>query len=331
MNTRAAGALALALAVLPQLAHAAGKDANAIELNAFEILLTIAVGGFFGGLVDGLRAERQYRWRFGSFTKDWGTLGDALVGVTAALAIFAFAENLFGSGGITSPMPIYVFLKLVAWGVLSGYAGTKLLDTLTSKAIKALAEEAANKAVKEQVASNDETQQNINEAGQLVTQHVALITGLASGPPSDEAAQKLARDAERKLDDAQRKYDLVLKREPGNRRAQLGLANVHSYRGEFLQKIGSAQSADSFAKAISVVDDLIRREPTMAKAYYNRACYRALKAGPSAVPAEAVADLKRAVELDENLKQYAQGDSDLASLKGDPTLSFLFGKDGKGP
>lgn len=228
-------------------------------------------------------------------------------------------------------MPIYVFLKLVAWGVLSGYAGTKLLDTLTSKAIKAFAEEAATRAVKEQVATNDEAQQNVNEAGQLVTQHVSLMAGLAAGPPSDDAALKRAKEAERTLEDAERKYKLVLKREPANRRAQLGVANVHCLRGEYLQKVGNAQSDASFAKAIGVVDDLIRREPTMAKAYYNRACYRALRAGLAVVPAEAVADLLKAVELDENLKEYARGDSDLLSLKRERKLSFLSNETGKSP
>jgi hypothetical protein len=61
----------------------------------------------------------------------------------------------------------------------------------------------------------------------------------------------------------------------------------------------------------------------MAKAYYNRACYKTLAAAPNVVPPDAVDDLLEAVRLDENLKQYAVDDPDLTKLRKHPKLTFL--------
>src|SRR5512139_3989204 len=58
-------------------------------------LVVIAISGGFGGFVDGLRATRTYNFRFRTFTQDWGSAGDALVGMAAAVAIFAFADSIF--------------------------------------------------------------------------------------------------------------------------------------------------------------------------------------------------------------------------------------------
>lgn len=314
-STTAWKALAFLTILAPPALAAGDSTEGGLSLSPWELLILIGASGFFGGMVDGLKSERHYRWRFGTFTKEWGTFGDALVGVTSALAIFAFAENIFGSENFSGTIPVNSLLKLVAWGVLSGYAGTKLLDTLTSKAVKALAKEEAAKAVKEQAVASDETLHNLEEASQKITQHLNVIATLKAGQTNDRALEF--------LDEAQRKYTLVLQSEPGNLRAQLGLANVHSYRAEYQQKANLPEANDSFAKAIKTVDDLIHREPTLAKAYYNRACYKTLKAGPNEVPPEAVDDLLEAVRLDENLKQYAVDDPDLVKLRKHPKLSFL--------
>lgn len=311
-------AMQLSVAQVPAALQPPQEDpSSAFRLGPWGLLAVISISGFFGGMVDGLRAERSYKWRFGNFAKEWGTLGDALVGVTASLAIFAFAENIFGVDKYAGPVQIFPFLKLVAWGVLSGYAGTKLLDTLTSKAIKSIAQEAAAQAVKEQVSSKDEAQESLSEARSLVTRHLALVKSL---PPNQPDAQALEL-----LDNAKRKYDLILRSDPANLRAQLALANLHSYRGQYLHKAGDPDSLASFDKAISAVDDLIRRQPTMAKAYYNRACYRALKAGRNEVPGEAVEDLLKAFELDDSFREYWKGDSDLESLRQDKRLTERLG------
>lgn len=319
---RNAAQIGLALAGLGLLACAAmaaegtpQQSSPSEPMSAWQILTLIGISGFFGGMVDGLRSERHYKWRFGSFAKEWGTLGDALVGVTAALAIFAFAENIFGSERFTTAVTVYSLLKLVAWGVLSGYAGTKLLDPLTSKAVKDIAKEEAVKAVKQQTVAGDEALHNLEEAAQKVTQHLQIISALKPGETNTRALGL--------LDEAQRKYTLVLQSDPGNLRAQLGLANVHSYRAEYQQRANLPDAKASFAKAIKTVDDLIRREPKLAKAYYNRACYKTLAAGPDVAPPEAVDDLLEAVELDENLKQYAADDPDLVKLRKHPKLTFL--------
>jgi tetratricopeptide (TPR) repeat protein len=236
-----------------------------------------------------------------------------LVGTASALAIFAFAESVFGAeamkemtkaGSINS----FAFVKMVAWGVLSGYAGTRLLDPLSDKMVKRLAGDTARAEVDKKLTDDQVSRQSIREAEQLVARHITMVAGLSKHAPSKDAADC--------LDDAQRKYELVLKSDPANIPAQIGLANVHCYRGDYLRFINDAKRGDdSYAAAIKVVDALIKRDPNVAKAYYNRACYKAVAGDPPYAKDDAARDLIKAVELDPHLKDYAAGDKDLESLR----------------
>lgn len=293
-------------------------DELKIKVGGLGLLLVIAVAGFFGGLVDGLRSDRQYKARLGGKTWEWGSVGDGLVGTAAALALFAFAENVFANGALKVYMPVMGFIKMVAWGVLSGYAGTRLLDPLSAKVVKQLASDAARAEVRDQAGKDDASAESLREAAQAVTQHLERLSR-RTGDADD-------KDIAAPLDVAKRKYELVLKADPANAAARIGLANVHCYRAEHMERAGRSDERDkAFAAAIKEADDLVKRDSRMAKAYYNRACYKALRAKftTKAADPEAVADLLRAVELDEHLKDYAKDDDDLTVLRGDPKLPFL--------
>lgn len=296
-----------------------------IHVAGWGLLLAIAIAGFFGGLVDGLRSDRQYKARLGGKSWEWGSAGDGLVGTAAALAIFAFAENVFGSGPLKADMPVLSFIKIVAWGVLSGYAGTRLLDPLSAKVVKQIATDTARAEVRDQMSRDDAAAESLREAAQAVTQHLERL-GRRTSDADDEAIGK-------PLETAQRKYELVLKSDPANAPARIGLANVHCYHAEHMQLAGKTEERNkALAAALKVVDDLIKRDSQMAKAYYNRACYKTLRAKFNRLPVddETVADLQRAVELDEHLKDYAQEDDDLATLRGDKRVEWLTGKTAAG-
>jgi hypothetical protein len=300
-------------------------DELTIRAGGIGLLLVIAISGFFGGLVDGLRSDRQYKARLGGKTWEWGSVGDGLVGTAAALAIFAFAENVFASGPLRVDMPVMAFIKIVAWGVLSGYAGTRLLDPLSAKVVKQLATDAARAEVRDQVSKDDASVESLREAAQAVTQHLERLSRRAT-----DASDADDKDIAAPLDIAQRKYELLLKADPASTAARIGLANVHCYRAEHMQKAGKSDERDkAFSAAIKEADNLIKRDSQVAKAYYNRACYKALRAKFTSKPADpdAVADLLRAVELDEHLKDYAKGDDDLIALRGDTKLPFLKAKE----
>lgn len=330
----AAAALGLAGTGLSQAAEVASGTAPGtgpslgevtIHVAGWGLLLAIAISGFFGGLVDGLRSDRQYKARLGGKSWEWGSAGDGLVGTAAALAIFAFAENVFGSGPLKPDMPVLSFIKIIAWGVLSGYAGTRLLDPLSAKVVKQIATDTARAEVRGQLSRDESAAESLREAAQAVTQHLERL-GRRASDADDEAIGK-------PLEIAQRKYELVLKSDPTNAPARIGLANVHCYHAEHMQLAHKREESNkAFAAALKVVDDLIKRDSQMAKAYYNRACYKTLRAkfNQQLVDDETVADLQRAVELDEHLKDYAQEDDDLATLRGDKRVEWLTGKPAAG-
>jgi Tfp pilus assembly protein PilF len=292
----------------PAWAESSPSQCQTADLRPWQLLVSIMLSGFFGGFVDGLRSDKSFKFRLGTTSKEWGSIGNALVGTVAAVAIFAFAESVFGAETVTaSSMCEFTFLKVMAFAVLSGYAGTRLLDPLTEKMVKEFVDRATLQAVEQRATQDQVAAQNIREAEQAITQHLAMVAGLSKGVVSKEA--------EKLLVDAERKFELVLANDPASIPAQLGLANVYGYRGDYVGVTApqdARQRADCYAKAINVLDALIKRAPNVAKAYYNRACCKAV-AGKD--KDSAAADLARAVELDPHFKEYARGDKDLDSLR----------------
>lgn len=85
-------------------------------------------------------------------------------------------------------------------------------------------------------------------------------------------------------------------------------------KGRALHRLGKTQAA------LTVVEDVLTREPDHFSARYNRACYR-LQLGHAVK--EVLEDLALAFELASFLKDYAQRDPDLAMIQGDPGFRAL--------
>lgn len=90
-------------------------------LSSLFVLLIISLSGAFGGFVDGLLHQKSYFVRLGRWNKDVGSWGDALVGVTASLAIFTVAGAVLGIRWNNVSEPEH-FIRVVAWGVPPGRA-----------------------------------------------------------------------------------------------------------------------------------------------------------------------------------------------------------------
>lgn len=270
----------------------------------------VAVSGFFGGFVDGLRSTRTYSARFGKWSQDWGSVGDGLIGMAAALAIFAFADSIFGSTVTQQDRVTAWFVtKIVAWGVLSGWAGTKLLDDLSSKAIRQMIQQQTGKEVEQQLAANQEDSNTIREAEQLRTRHLSKAATLADGQKDPEAEELAQR--------AIVKFRSVLQKNPSSRDARNGLANALCDLGVYYLRSdpADAKAKPLFDQAIALADALIAEDSAFAKGYYNRACYKAV-AGVGL--SEVIADLKAAFERDAHFREYAVTDVDLRRLHQDP-------------
>ncbi len=279
--------------------------------TAWWALFVIAVSGAFGGFVDGMRSTRTYRVRFGARSADWGSIADALVGMAAAVAIFAFAESIFGGGKeLQDTVSAWFLVKIAAWGVLSGYAGTKLLDDLSSKAIQRMISDETGKQLSQQLSIDRQTEQIVQEAEQLRMQYLARVAAIGKGVADTGAEQLLER--------AILKFRGVLKKEPLHRGGQNGLANALAELGTYYKdQLGGekqTQAAGLFTEAIQLQDGIIRQDPTFSKAYYNRACYRAIAAADDQGREQAVDDLKQAIQRDGQWREYARTDPDLQPL-----------------
>jgi hypothetical protein len=301
----------LLTAAWPSWAVDGAGSAAAAGYTAWWALFVIAVSGAFGGFVDGMRAARTYRVRFAAWSADWGSVADALVGMAASVAIFAFAESIFGGGKeLDDRVSAWFLVKIAAWGVLSGYAGTKLLDDLSSKAVRQLISDETGRQVSQQIAVDRQAEQIVQEAEQLRVQHLALVAASDAGAADPQAAQLLER--------AILKFRGVLKSDPQHRGAQNGLANALADLGVcHLARAtddAKAQAAGLLAEAIQIQDGIIRQDPAFSKAYYNRACYRAVAATDDAGKAQAVEDLRQAIQRDAQWREYARTDPDLKPL-----------------
>jgi hypothetical protein len=279
--------------------------------TAWWALFVIAVSGAFGGFVDGMRSTRTYRVRFGERSADWGSIADALVGMAASVAIFAFAESIFGGGKeLQDTVSAWFLVKIAAWGVLSGYAGTKLLDDLSTKSVQKMISDETGKQVSQQLAVGQQTDQIVQEAEQLRVQYLARVAAAGKGVADPGAEQLLQR--------AILKFRGVLKNDPLHRGAQNGLANALAELGTYYKDQPDAdkqlRAAELFTEAIRLQDGIIRQDPAFSKAYYNRACYRAIAAADDQGREQAVEDLRQAIQRDVQWREYARTDPDLAPL-----------------
>jgi tetratricopeptide (TPR) repeat protein len=72
-------------------------------------------------------------------------------------------------------------------------------------------------------------------------------------------------------------------------------------------------------EALTTVNKAIELSPNDANAVYNRACIYSLSGDKK----KAISDLKKAIELNPELKKYAPSDSDLKSLYDDEGFKEL--------
>lgn len=148
--------------------------------------------------------------------------------------------------------------------------------------------------------------------GQIVERISTLNQRLDQVVSASQAAE-LVRQADLKLEknrleQAKALYEKALKLDPKYSPALTGLARV-------------ARKGNKLDEAIALLDRAIEANPNAEKAYYNRACYKALsdKHGKD----EALADLQKAISLLPYYKQFARDDDDFASLGNEAEFQAL--------
>jgi hypothetical protein len=98
------------------------------------ILKTIILSGAFGGFVFGLHSGNAYKIRLPITGKtiELGFLGDVLMGIAASVTVFFVAGALFGLQ-VSEKVTTDSLIKMIALGVVSGFAGIRVLSGMSSK------------------------------------------------------------------------------------------------------------------------------------------------------------------------------------------------------
>jgi hypothetical protein len=281
----------------------------------YQVLLWIAAAGAFGGFVDGLLSEKIYSLRFGKEMKNLGSVGDCLVGATAGIAIFSVAGSLLNVDFTAMSGP-GEFVRVIALGVLSGFAGIRLLQPMTEGFVKKLASEEAQKKFKSLVTESVEASMDINLANGCITKYEATEK---VPEVKDEERQKMLTDAEKAV-------ARVLQREPTNLEALRTKGKVLKRQAEL--KKDSKDKIPLYSEAITITDRMIEINPQSDIGYYNRACYKALLWNLErnrSVP-DVLDDLGEAIKLSELNRERAKTDPDFDSIKTEELFLELTGQ-----
>lgn len=277
-----------------------------------EILLWIIIAGAFGGFVDGLIASRPYALRWKTTTIDIGSLGDILVGAAASIAIFTIASALFELRLKELQEPDK-FMRLIAWGVLSGFAGLRILQGMSEKLVQDIATKVAEDTVKKVLVQDVDMEINIRAGEAALTKYDIAKEG--DWKQIDEGAAK------KLLDVALLKFDAALSRQSDNEMALRDKAKVYRRIAEFEGRKGNATAEkENWNKAIGILTSIINRSPTSSLAHYNLACYLHLS---KADLKDVMDNLCKALNIAPTLKENAKSDPDFASIKENPEFKKI--------
>lgn len=297
-----AAALVLLAPVAAMAAEAVSGDVHPTSLPA---LVGVVMGfGALGGFVDGLTTDIPYRVNFGARSIDIGSLGDALAGATAAIAIFTVGNALFPEMKLKSfGVDIDHSIRVIAVSVLSGYAGVRLLNPLTRKLVEQISADKAHEATRTLKGRDEELVINVKDGDRQLYRF-------------DSERDRLIeeRKAAEVLDGAGKSFDIALKIDPLDTEALMGMAKVARRRAELKEREQASGEAD-WDLALELLDRITRNNPRAMRAFYNKACYKQIRRRTGTPDEEALRDLKTAIELRPEVKARARSDPDFAAIR----------------
>lgn len=287
-------------------------DTNSV--SNVSLLLLVAGTGAFGGFVDGLIIGRTYRLRIGSRSIDLGFVGDMLLGATSSVAIFSVAGALLNIKFSSLADPAE-FLRVVAWGVLSGFAGLRLLQPLSERMVRQIARDTVVDAVSGLNSESMEASMEVKRGEADLANFDLLVTQFNWLEDKDD---KKKAQLNALLTDAGIRFDLALKSSPGLEDALQGKARTAKRRAQM--SIDEQAKNALLKEAIEIESKLISSNPKASRAYYNRACYQVLLGAPES---SALSDLQTAFDGNALLKTVAREDKDLKMLQKNPQFQHL--------
>jgi tetratricopeptide (TPR) repeat protein len=171
-------------------------------------MLVLLSGGVIGGFIAGQRDCSQHKILLPSGRKiELGIIGDALIGAATSLSVYgaAIASKL---ASIPEDNDTHLLLKLIAVGIIAGFAGIPLLSGISDRLVRDV------QGVKKRVESVERKEESLRKS----------IRG------DSLLEQKRYEEAERIFNDA-------LSLDPDNELAVIGLAKVFRWTGRIEQAI----------------------------------------------------------------------------------------------
>jgi len=276
------------------------------------VLVVVAMAAAFGGFAHGLTRrepeEHTILWPYHQLKKKLGILGDIVIGIAAGLAVFLVMDALFGvhvKPFTDDDNNIEQLLRLVALGVICGYLGTPLLDSLgvviqtrlTKQKESLEKEEAELKSLRARLKAYSD-----------VTDYISLAAAYRDWRMWTEAKDQL---------------DFAIKVDENNPQPWIEQSLLYAAQAEDKenesqpekQRVLYAKAVEATTTAIAKMKDPAMKDgedKTFARAYFDRACYKCRMGSPKE---EVLADLKEAIKRNDMLKKMATHDRDFSSIK----------------
>jgi tetratricopeptide (TPR) repeat protein len=231
---------------------------------------------------------------------DLGSVGDTLIGIGSAFAVFFVLSGLVVIKNNLQQIELSSIFVLAGMGIVAGAAGKAIFPMLVIK-MKDLIEtnkKAAN-AEKSAVTAQQSAataQQNVEIAGKKADDAHAESLKLLDEAFCSTGAAFINTDK----DAAEVVYNKALGINPRSFRAKIGLAMVRKRQNKLQE-------------AIDLCTEAININPDYPFAYFNRACYKSLLEKP--VINDFIDDLKIAIELDVTFRERAASDPDFNAVK----------------
>jgi tetratricopeptide (TPR) repeat protein len=264
-----------------------------------------AAGGFVAGLsAPGTNCVRLFGIRRNGQTHtavevELGFLGDMLIGAAAGIAIvfFIYLGTAQPQDGLSS------LLRLIPISLMAGVVSKRALTGMANAVIGKLVSDTAH--LKEEQNRLQDRLQKLSSLRDMVR----------------EGEEYLQQGSEEKLDRARRigkyesardKFLKALEIDHAHPGANVSLGRALKRLAEDTSDLEGRKRL--LQEAIEATSKAIISDPGYERAYYNRACYKALM---GAATPEVIADLEKAIQLFNQNRLFADGDSDFQAIRED--------------
>jgi tetratricopeptide (TPR) repeat protein len=247
----------------------------------WEYLVILTISGGFGGFIAAFSSEKKndviLPFCEGKALR-LAFLGDIAIGIAAALVSYTLLGIIPNTQSQQQNKPTAdTAARYIGLGIAAGYTGIKVLDRASIELLR-------------------EKQKELSNSLEVVHGEVAK-----SATVNDLISEGRTSTLSGKYHLAIEIYKRTLEIDPTNSSAKLGLAVASNYL-----------NSNDHVEPVKLINEVIQSDPNLAKAYYNRACIKALNQ-ESYSTEEIMKDLKEAIRLDENYRQIAQTDDDFKS------------------